>query len=93
VLRDALRGATVSVLGDQALPALERFEPHVSFAYANRPVDAAPLLERLPAATRSDPVRISPPAVVLAAVTRREHHYQWTVRSEALSRQPAQAMS
>ena len=87
-LRDTLRAATVSVLGDRALPPLERFEPHVTFAYANRPLDAAPLMARLQGLVRR-PVHVSPPTVTLVAVTRRSHHYQWTTRSRVTGGQPA----
>ena len=80
-LREALREATVSVLGSRALPALERFEPHVSFAYANRPCREEPLMDLLGSVSH-DEVQVSPPAVVLASVTRLDRHYQWTVRSQ-----------
>lgn len=87
-LRDALRHATVSVLGAQALPPLERFEPHVSFAYANRPCREAPLMDLLRSVSH-DEIHVPPPGVALAAVTRLDRHYQWTVRSEVQASQPA----
>jgi hypothetical protein len=87
-LRDALRAATVSVLGSQALPPLDTFEPHVSFAYANRPCREAPLMDLLRSVS-DDELRLSRPTVALASVTRLDRHYQWTVRSEVTARQPS----
>jgi hypothetical protein len=87
-LRDALRAATVSVLGSQALSPLETYEPHVSFAYANRPCRVAPLMDLLRSIS-DDELRLSSPAVALTSVTRLDRHYQWTVRSEVTARQPS----
>jgi hypothetical protein len=78
-LRRRLRAATVTVLGAEALPPLEVFEPHVSIAYVNHPTDDAPLLGRV-ADVRAERVAVAPPVVRLVSVTRRDRHYQWTER-------------
>ena len=78
-LRDRLRAATIAVLGTRALAELQNFRPHVSLAYASRAVARESLEARL-SATQADPIVVPTAQVTLAAVTRRDHHYQWTVR-------------
>lgn len=91
-LRDRVRRASLDVLGAQALPALERFEPHVTIAYANRRSDPVPLLRRL-AGVRDDRLVTGPARLSLAAVTRRSSHYQWQTQHVVppeQAQQPAQ---
>jgi 2'-5' RNA ligase len=77
-LRDAVRWCT-----QQALPgatsALEPFWPHVSLAYGNAAVGRAALMSAV--ADLQDVDLVVQPQLVLAAVTRREKHYQWTSRA------------
>jgi len=79
-LRDLLRSCTDAVLpGSTTL--LDEFWPHVTLAYANTPVTRARLmapLSGLGIADRRVDVR---PHLTLAAVTRRDRHYQWTARA------------
>jgi len=89
-LRDRVRRATLGVLGPQALPALEPFEPHVTVAYANRRCDAGPLLRRL-APIRDDRLVTGPARLGLAAVTRRPAHYEWQTRHVVPREQPEPA--
>jgi 2'-5' RNA ligase len=75
-----LRTATTAVLardpGYEPLP----FWGHVSLAYTNQPCDAASVLAPL-ATLAEETLTVSVPRLTLAAVTRRDRHYQWTVRA------------
>jgi len=80
-LRDRLRTATTTTLGATANDALGVFRPHVTLGYLNERCDASTVMRPLESVT-ADPVVVSVPRVTLASVTRRERHYQWTVRGE-----------
>jgi 2'-5' RNA ligase len=75
-----LRSGTSAVLdrdpGYEPLP----FWGHVSLAYTNRPCDAASVLAPL-APLAGETLTVTVSRVTLAAVTRRDRHYQWTVRA------------
>jgi len=77
-LRDLLRSCTDEVLPG-ATSALDAFWPHVTLAYSNAPVGRAALLSALE--DLEDARVVVRPQLVLAAVTRREKHYQWTSRA------------
>jgi 2'-5' RNA ligase len=81
-LRSAVRRATSDVLGDRHADVHgPLFWPHVSLGYVNRSVDTATvegLLESLPDVD----ARVDVDALTLAAVTRRDRHYQWEVRAQ-----------
>jgi hypothetical protein len=53
----------------------------VTLGYLNERCDASTVMRPLESVT-ADPVVVSVPRVTLASVTRRERHYQWTVRGE-----------
>ena len=75
-VRDRLRAATAQILGPGALTELQTFEPHVSVGYVNDTCEQDRLLaplEDLRDREFSTTVR----HVTLAAVTRRDRHYQW----------------
>ena len=75
-----LRTATTAVLardpGYEPIP----FWGHVSLAYTNQPCDAASVLAPL-TALAGETLTVSVPRLTLAAVTRRDRHYQWSVRA------------
>jgi len=50
--------------------------PHVTLAYVNRASDASEVMAALPTIP---PTRVSAPSVTLAAVSRGDMHYEWTV--------------
>jgi 2'-5' RNA ligase len=77
-LRDRLRACTDEVLPGAA-SALDAFWPHVTLAYSNAPVGRAALLGALD--DLGEARLVVEPQLVLAAVTRREKHYQWTARA------------
>jgi hypothetical protein len=81
-VREAVRGATSAVLGDRHTNVHGNlFWPHVSLGYSNRTVGAAGvarLLRRLGAVDG----RLDVDALTLAAVTRRDRHYQWQVTAQ-----------
>jgi 2'-5' RNA ligase len=77
-LRDLLRTCTEEVLPGAA-SALDAFWPHVTLAYSNAPVGRAALLAALD--DLGEARLVVEPQLVLAAVTRREKHYQWTSRA------------
>ncbi|MEV7428908.1 2'-5' RNA ligase family protein [Nocardioides sp. NPDC092400] len=81
-LQQTVRDATELVLGPgRPLVHRHRFRPHLSLGYANRAVTGAELdslARRLPeVAGQAQVDRLS-----LVAVTRRDRHYQWSVRRE-----------
>jgi 2'-5' RNA ligase len=79
--RDRLRATTSRVLHAGAVAAHPYdFPPHVTLAYSNDACDRRTVMEPL-AALPADQFVIAPPQVTLAAVTRRDRHYQWTVRA------------
>ncbi len=49
--------------------------PHVTLAYVNRECEATEVMRALP---KVPATRVSAPSLTLAAVTRRDMHYQWT---------------
>ena len=75
-----LRTATSAVLdrgvGYEPMP----FWGHVSLAYINQVCDAASVLAPL-AALAEETLTVGVPHLTLAAVTRRDRHYQWSVRA------------
>lgn len=81
-LQAAVRAATERVLGHPVVHP-RRFRPHVSLAYVNRDVpgaDLEELCESAPATTTT----VDVDRLTLAAVTRRDRHYQWQVRGESV---------
>ena len=75
-----LRTATTAVLARDPDYEPLPFWAHVSLAYTNQPCDAASVLA--PLATLADQtLTVSVPRLTLAAVTRRDRHYQWSVRA------------
>ena len=79
-LRDLLRTCTDAVLpGSTSL--LDEFWPHVTLAYANTPVSRARLMAPLAGLGIADRRVDVRPHLTLAAVTRRDRHYQWTARA------------
>lgn len=85
-LRDLLRGATDRVLGPEAVTGLDEFWPHVTLAYLNDACEPETLMAPLEPVSAARLV-VAPPRLTLAAVTRRDRHYQWT----ALGHLPLQA--
>ena len=75
-VRDRLRDATAQVLGPGALTELQTFQPHVSVGYVNDTCDPDRLLDPL-GSLRDRRFRTIVRQVTLAAVTRRDRHYQW----------------
>lgn len=75
-LRDRLRSATAQVLGPRALTELQTFEPHVSVGYVNATCEPDRLLDPLED-LRDGEFHTTVTQVTLAAVTRRDRHYQW----------------
>ena len=78
-LRDRLRTATASLGEPFATSRLDGFWPHVTVAYLNRDCDPAQVLApaQPEGGTAGEPVLVMP-RLTLAAVTRRDRHYQWT---------------
>lgn len=79
-LRDRLRACTAVVVGSEKVRGPEHFVPHVSFGYVNRHCPRLPVLERLEDLADENVV-VSVPRLTLAAVTRRNRHYQWIARA------------
>jgi 2'-5' RNA ligase len=81
-IRTAVRRATSDVLRDRHADVHGHvFWPHVSLGYVNRSVDTSTVdrfLRALPVVESSTEVD----ALTLAAVTRRDRHYQWEVRAQ-----------
>lgn len=81
-LQALVRRRTQEVLGEER-PVVHptRFRPHVSLAYLNR---AVPVAELDRAVADAPAVRATVPVdrLTLAAVTRRDRHYQWHVVDE-----------
>jgi 2'-5' RNA ligase len=75
-LRERLCTATRRFAGEQA-PLLHPVAPHVSLAYVNREVAAEDVLSEVRDVDVA-PVDVPASAVTLAAVTRRDRHYQWS---------------
>jgi hypothetical protein len=79
-LRDRLRAGTSVALGPGKVRGPQHFRPHVSFAYINAPSDRGRLLEPVGDLV-SERVVVAVPRLTLAAVTRRNRHYQWIARA------------
>lgn len=80
-IKTAVRRATSDVLGDRHADVHRHvFWPHVSLGYVNRSVDAR-TVGRLMGELPGMDSRIDVDALTLAAVTRRDRHYQWEVRA------------
>ena len=75
-----LRTATSAVLDRDPGYEPQVFWGHVSLAYSNRACDAASVMAPLAPLT-GETLTVTVPRLTLAAVTRRERHYQWTVRA------------
>ena len=81
-LRAAVRRTTSAALGPRHADVHHRlFRPHVSLGYVNRPVDAA-AASRLLAQVPPVHGEVEVDALTLAAVTRRDHRYQWEERAQ-----------
>jgi 2'-5' RNA ligase superfamily len=81
-IRRAVRRSTSDVLGDRHADVHgPLFWPHVSLGYVNRSVDAG-TVDRLMGRLPDVDARIDVGALTLAAVTRRDRHYQWQVRAQ-----------
>ncbi|HEU0129214.1 MAG TPA: 2'-5' RNA ligase family protein, partial [Pseudonocardiaceae bacterium] len=78
-LRDRIQAATASVMGPGALAEFVEFWPHVTLAYVNGDCDRRDVLEPL-GSMATDQFTVAVSRVTLAAVTRRDRHYQWTTR-------------
>jgi 2'-5' RNA ligase len=78
-LRDLLRAATTHVL-PEAVSGLDAFLPHVTLAYSNADVAGEVLMNRL-AGNVDGQVVLDDYSLVLAAVTRRDRHYQWNAEA------------
>ena len=79
-LRDRLRACTSVAVGPDNVRGPRRFAPHVSFAYVNAPCDPHQVLEPI-GDLGEERVVVSVPRLTLAAVTRRNRHYQWIARA------------
>jgi 2'-5' RNA ligase len=80
-LYDRVHAATTAALGLDPTEEFRPFRAHVSLAYANRPSVARAVLDRL-GDTADRQVVLGTPRLVLASVTRRDRHYQWTTREQ-----------
>jgi 2'-5' RNA ligase len=76
-LRDGVVGQQVAQL-PTAVPDPEALRPHVSVAYVRRDCLPQQVLGLVPPTST---VTVSVSRVTLAEVTRRRHHYEWTVRA------------
>jgi 2'-5' RNA ligase len=77
-----VRRATSAVLGDRHTDVHRNvFWPHLSVGYVNRHVDAGTASDFARAAPPVD-ARVDVDALTLAAVSRRDGHYQWQVQAE-----------
>jgi 2'-5' RNA ligase superfamily len=79
-LRERLRASTSVALGPEKVRGPLEFRPHVSFAYVNACCDLRQVLEPMDDLL-ADRVLVSVPTLTLAAVTRRNRHYQWIARA------------
>jgi 2'-5' RNA ligase len=79
-LRDRLRACTALAVGPERVRGPDHFRPHVSFGYVNGPCRAEAVLEPLED-WAAEQVVVPVPQLTLAAVTRRNRHYQWTARA------------
>jgi 2'-5' RNA ligase len=77
-LRAALTGRTEPITDRDGLLGPDAQWPHVSIAYVRHDCDPEQVLSHLPAVA---PVQISISEVTLAAVTRHDTHYEWTVQA------------
>lgn len=73
-LRNRLREAMAAV--GLTVPGPDEFRPHVSLGYVNRDCDERTVMERL-RTVRDLTTTLHAPRLTLAAVTRRDRHYQW----------------
>jgi 2'-5' RNA ligase len=80
-LHERVQAGTAAALGREPEDEFRRFRPHVSLAYSNQPCDADSALDGLDDAAARQVV-LDTPRLALAAVTRRNRHYQWTERAE-----------
>jgi hypothetical protein len=79
-IRRRVRGATSTALGARHADVHRHlFWPHLSLGYVNREVDADVACRFLDAMPPLD-MQVDVDALTLAAVTRREHRYEWQVR-------------
>ncbi|MCW2806083.1 MAG: hypothetical protein JWQ93_38 [Marmoricola sp.] len=77
-LRDQVAGREIAPADREGL--LGPFaRPHISVAYVRRDGDPGPVQDLLPSPT---PVQVPVSQVTLAAVTRRDQHYRWTVHTQ-----------
>jgi 2'-5' RNA ligase len=79
-LCDRLRTATTAVLDRDVDHAPLPFWGHVSLAYTNQACDAASVMAPLTSLV-DETLTVTVPRLTLASVTRRDRHYQWTVRA------------
>ena len=79
-LRDRLRACTSVAVGPDNVRGPRHFAPHVSFAYVNARCDPHHVLEPI-GDLGEERVVVSVPRLTLAAVTRRNRHYQWIARA------------
>jgi hypothetical protein len=79
-LRERLRACTSVALGPDRVRGPKDFRPHVSFVYVNAPCGLDQVLEPI-ADLVHDGAVVSVPMLTLAAVTRRNRHYQWIARA------------
>jgi 2'-5' RNA ligase len=79
-LRDRLRACTTLAVGPDKVRGPRHFRPHVSFAYVNGRCEPRQVLERIEG-LGAERVVVSVPRLTLAAVTRRNRHYQWIARA------------
>lgn len=79
-LRERLRACTSVALGPDRVRGPQDFRPHVSFGYVNAPCGLDQVLGPI-ADLVHDGVVVSVPTLTLAAVTRRNRHYQWIARA------------
>jgi 2'-5' RNA ligase len=80
-LHDRLRAATSGVLGAEAASCLDDFRPHVTLAYLNDACEPEAVMGPLGPVAASQVV-VAGPRLTLAAVTRRDRHYEWTSCAE-----------
>jgi hypothetical protein len=79
-LRARVRGATSAVLGARHADVHRHlYWPHLSLGYVNQAVDAR-TVPRLMGELPPSGGHVDVDALTLAAVTRRDHRYQWQVR-------------
>jgi 2'-5' RNA ligase len=79
-LRERLRACTSVAVGPERVRGPQRFVPHVSFAYVNARCDPREVIDPIHDLVHERTV-VSVPRLTLAAVTRRNRHYQWIARA------------